>query len=180
MRPFAESDLDDLYRLYSDVLTMQSIPPFRPLSMEETARSLEKMMRNFMKSGYGEYAVIERKEKRFIGRCGLQPLENSGFTELDYLFMPDCWGKGYATEASMEVLRSAFNDWGFERIVAVTSETNKASARVLEKIGMQKGGLGRFYGSEMVIFSLEKPKESSDSLFRQSYHQSHRLSLRVV
>ena len=180
MRPFVESDFDDLYRLYADAEIMRFIPPFRPLSPEETADSLEKMIRNFGESRYGEFAVIERKEKKFIGKCGLQRLDTSGLAELDYLFSSETHDKGYETEASMQVLRTAFNEWGFEKIVAASHCENRTSALVMEKIGMIYEKQTRIYDREMVLYSLEKPKEATDNIFARSYQNSPRLSLYQV
>lgn len=180
MRPFVESDFDDLFKLYSNAEVMRYIPPFRPLTMEETADSLERMMLNFNEAGYGEFAVIERKEKKFIGKCGLQYHENTGLTELGYLFSHETCDKGYATEASMQVLRTAFNEWGIDKIVAVAHSENRTSTQVMEKIGMIYEKQARFYNNEMVLYSLEKPKENPDSIFEHSYQNSPRLSLHEV
>ena len=177
MRPFSESDLGDLHTLYTNPIVMNHISPFRGLDAEETKASLERMMSNFESSGYGEFAVIERKEKRFIGRCGLQLLENTGLIELDYLFLPDWWHKGYATESAMAILRSAFNDWGLETVVGVVRQDNKASARVLEKIGMSFKSHVFYYNCDMLLYSLEKPTHTSDSIFRNSYQNSERLQV---
>ncbi len=159
---------------------MSLVPPFRPLTMEETALSLEKMIGIFTESAYGEFVVIERKEKRVIGKCGLQQLENSGLTELQFTFTPDALAKGYAVEASMEVLRSAFNDWGLEKIVAIAQSNNRHSLQVIERIGMHYEQYCRFYNREMILYSLEKPKESTDSIFERSYQNSPRLMLHEV
>jgi ribosomal-protein-alanine N-acetyltransferase len=180
MRPFSESDFGDLFRLCSDALAMQHIRPFRPLNLVETASFLEKMMRDFAVSGFGIFAVIERKEKRFIGLCGLQDIGNKGIAELHFQFSDDSLSKGYAIEASMEMLRSAFNDWGFEQIGATSREENKAFMYVAEKIGMRPQVHGKSQNAGMISYSLEKPKETTDSIFQQSYQNSPRLSLHQV
>lgn len=177
MRPFSESDLGDLHSLYSDPMVMNHIPPFCPLRIEGTRESLERMMSNFESSGYGEFAVIERKEKRFIGHCGLQPIENTGLIELNYLFLPEWWHKGYATEGAMAILRSAFNDWDLERIVGLVLQGNKASARVLEKLGMSFEGEANFYNTEMLLYSLEKPVHTSDNIFKSNYQNRERFQV---
>ncbi len=178
MRPFSQGDLDDLHALYTGFTGQRQVAS-RPLSetMEATRDSLELMMRNFEEHQYGIFAVIERKEKRFIGRCGLQPLENSGLTELDFSFIPSAWGKGYATEAAMEVLRAACGDWGFEKVVAIAGEENRTSIRVMEKIGMIASGHRRFYENDVILYSYEKPKTIPDALFQSSYRQSSRLTM---
>lgn len=53
------------------------------------------------------------------------------------------WGKGFATEARLLILKFAFYERGLERIWAAVLESNKASLRMLEKCGYQKEGLLR-------------------------------------
>lgn len=177
MRPFSESDFGDLHSLYSNPIVMNHVPPFRPLTLDDTKASLQRIILNFDNTGYGEFAVIERKEKRFIGRFGLQVLENTGFMNIDYLFLPDWWHKGYATEGAMAILRSAFNDWGLETVVGVVRQDNKASARVMEKVGMSFKSHVFYYNCDMLFYSLEKPTHSSDSIFRNSYQNSERFQV---
>ena len=48
------------------------------------------------------------------------------------------WNKGIMTEAAGAVVRRALRELGFERITGRCAAENKASARVMEKIGMKK------------------------------------------
>jgi [ribosomal protein S5]-alanine N-acetyltransferase len=88
-----------------------------------------------------QLAVVLRAEERLIGNCGLRlrypgaPLGNIG-----YEFNPDYWGNGYATEAAQAMLQLGFVEMGLHRIAAECIAENSASARVLEKIGMQLEG----------------------------------------
>lgn len=54
-----------------------------------------------------------------------------------------CWGKGYATEAYKELLKYAFNERGFHRIVAHVLEDNKASFSLHIKCGFIQEGINR-------------------------------------
>jgi len=180
MRPFSEGDFASLHLLYSDPEVMKYISGGIPRTPDATRKSLERMMRNFGETGYGMFAVFERKEKRFIGRCGLQPLENSGLIELGYTLIPSAWGKGYATEASMEVLRTAFGEWGLEKVVAIAREENRASTRVMEKIGMIYSRRDRYYENDVVLYALEAPRKAVSTLYKTSLSQSPKLSLPVL
>jgi RimJ/RimL family protein N-acetyltransferase len=62
---------------------------------------------------------------------------------IGYVINPRCWGRGYATEAAREMLRFGFGELELHRIEATCDVLNAASARVLEKIGMQREGLLR-------------------------------------
>ncbi|HLW09269.1 MAG TPA: GNAT family protein [Fermentimonas sp.] len=53
------------------------------------------------------------------------------------------WGKGYATEARILMLRFAFYEKGLERIWANVHEDNLGSLKMLEKCGYKKEGVLR-------------------------------------
>jgi len=50
------------------------------------------------------------------------------------------WGRGYASEAATRVLAYAFEELHAHRVVAFCNVENKASTRVMEKIGMIQDG----------------------------------------
>ena len=58
--------------------------------------------------------------------------------EIGWTVDPNCWGRGYATEAALKMLGFAFEKAGAHRVVAFCNANNQASVRVMEKIGMQR------------------------------------------
>ncbi len=50
------------------------------------------------------------------------------------------WGKGYATEAAAAVLNFAFDSLKAHRVVAFCHADNRASSRVMEKLGLTQEG----------------------------------------
>ena len=63
--------------------------------------------------------------------------------ELGYWIAPADWGKGFATEAVVEMIRFGFEDLGLHRIHAAHFTRNPASGRVMAKAGMQFEGINR-------------------------------------
>lgn len=57
--------------------------------------------------------------------------------ELGWAIDPAYAGRGYATEASTEAVRLAFDHIGVRRVTASAFADNAASIRVMEKIGMR-------------------------------------------
>nr|XP_010906188.1 uncharacterized protein LOC105033200 [Elaeis guineensis] len=81
--------------------------------------------------------------------------------ELGYVLGSGYWGKGIVTAAVRLVVASIFMEVeGLERVEALVDVTNKASQRVLEKVGFHKEGVLRKYmilkGSmrDMVMYSF--------------------------
>jgi RimJ/RimL family protein N-acetyltransferase len=61
--------------------------------------------------------------------------------EIGYIVHPDHQGLGYTTEACREILQVAFEDLGLHRLIGRVEPRNRASARVLEKLGMRREAL---------------------------------------
>ena len=58
--------------------------------------------------------------------------------ELGWVLDPAYTGKGYATEAVLEMLRFSFEELGIHRVVANCFADNTASWRLMERIGMRR------------------------------------------
>lgn len=83
-----------------------------------------------------DFAIL--KDGEHIGGINLfmeegKPTE----AELGWILRKDCWGKGYATEAARALVRYAKEQRGITRLSAHCDGENAASARVMEKLGMQ-------------------------------------------
>ena len=50
------------------------------------------------------------------------------------------WNKGYATEGAKACLQYGYDKLGFQDVYSFTSQLNKPSIRVMEKIGLIKIG----------------------------------------
>jgi RimJ/RimL family protein N-acetyltransferase len=105
-------------------------------------------------------AVVLKEENKLIGVAGLRYFE--GDAELFYLLDEPYWNRGLATEIGREILRYGFEKHDFPRIVAVTRPANKATLRVLEKLGF------RFEKSDTIIGILADIYQISKEEFEQS------------
>jgi ribosomal-protein-alanine N-acetyltransferase len=153
LRPLVQEDLENLIQLYDDPEVRRYLGAPAP---EQIEAKLQERIAFFEKHGYGMYAVIDRREKRFVGRCGLEVLEGTSMLELAFILDRSVWHKGYATEASKEILRAAFSEWKLESIVAITDPENRASIHVLHKLGMQFERHDRFYDRDCVLYGIQK------------------------
>ncbi|QED47318.1 GNAT family N-acetyltransferase [Cytobacillus dafuensis] len=105
----------------------------------EDARAyiLNGAVRSYEQFGFCFY-LVERKEDHVpIGICGLVKRDTLEDVDLGYAFLPKYWGKGYAYEAASSVMAYAKDTLGLNRIVAITAQDNHASAKLLEKVGLQ-------------------------------------------
>ena len=91
-------------------------------------------------NSFGLWAVEVSGFTDFAGFIGLSvPRFAAPFTpaiEIGWRLVRGCWGKGYATEGALEVLRYAFEELQLAEIVSFTSETNIRSMQVMKRTGM--------------------------------------------
>lgn len=155
-------DLDDLFTLYHspDVRKYYSegIPNY-----EETRRELEWIVdKCYPKYGFGMWATIYKETGKFIGRCGLCPMDIEGNEEIEVAYMldRDYWGHGLATEAAQAILNYGFERLGLKHLICVINPGNLASARVAEKIGMTLEIYGDVNGEPTLLYSIDKHKKT--------------------
>jgi RimJ/RimL family protein N-acetyltransferase len=96
----------------------------------------------YQRVGFGLY-LTELKSERGpvpIGLCGLIKRDTLPDVDIGFAFLPAHRGKGYAHESAAAVMALGKERFGLKRIVAITSEDNDASGKLLEKLGMRLEG----------------------------------------
>lgn len=89
--------------------------------------------------------VALKSDGTLIGKCGLAPIETEvapdelrGQTQIGSSLRADYWGKGYATEAARTILALAFQSYALDVVYSQTSERNRGSWRVMQRLGMTR------------------------------------------
>lgn len=89
---------------------------------------------SYARHGHGLMAVVLKATGEPIGMCGLLKRDNLDHPDLGYAFLPEFWSKGYAAEAAKATLDHGVKTLGFQTILAIVSQDNAASIRLLEKL----------------------------------------------
>ena len=163
IRPWEPADRPAFAALATDPEMMRFMTGGRPWSDEEIDGYFTRQAGTLEANGFCLGAVVERAMGRTIGLGGLQLLGSTGELETGYWIARDLWGKGYASEAASGSLRHAFEVVGGARVMAITDHENRASRRVMEKIGMtylrDTNGVELGHRSpeiEVVLYSIER------------------------
>lgn len=113
LRPWLAEDGLELERLLADpaVRSGRNFPP------ERIGRLAEHALRQWHVNGFGPWAAIERASGCWIGRIGLDELDDwpdVNKIEVGFELHPAWWGRGLATEGALAALRlvSSSTDWG--------------------------------------------------------------------
>jgi len=64
--------------------------------------------------------------------------------EVGWRLARETWGRGYASEAAAAAAQFAFERLELEEIVAIATESNAPSRRVMERLGMRHDAAGGF------------------------------------
>lgn len=103
------------------------------------------------------YFVVRLKDNNeFIGLISLDKHHDGFSTEVSYQFMPQYWGYGYAEEVIKWIISYAFDELTINKLVAETQSVNKASCKLLQKVGMSLEQIVSRYGAEQYIFGISK------------------------
>lgn len=156
IRRFTPKDLDKLIELRSDDDVIKYLGGRRLQNPEAIAKRLAFYIDCYRRFGYGMCAMIWKETGEMIGWCGLQPLEDSGETEVGYGMIKEFWGRGIGCEAARAWLEYGFQTANLERIVAVAAPENTGSRRIMEKLGMRREKTETHYGIECVFYRTDK------------------------
>jgi [ribosomal protein S5]-alanine N-acetyltransferase len=141
LREWRETDVDCYLTLSRDVGYNCFSPPGRFLVKDahEAGERIRERMALFERHRIAKFPIFVKDGEEFVGTCGMEPVEIDGASEVElgYRLCLKHWGKGYAEEAAAGMLRYAFGELGTEKIIAFALPQNRASVRILEKLGFE-------------------------------------------
>jgi RimJ/RimL family protein N-acetyltransferase len=170
LRPFAASDVEDLFDIYGrpDVARYLYWEPFSRADAVENLEEKIDQAEIRQEGGRLTVAVVLPELDRVIGIVTLKWLsEEHRQGEIGFTFHPDHHGHGYATEAAEASLDLGFGGLHLHRTIGRCDARNTASVGVMERLGMRreahfvqneffKGG----WGDEFVYAILEDDRRA--------------------
>jgi ribosomal-protein-alanine N-acetyltransferase len=140
LRDWTDADAEPFAAMNADPRVMEFFP--RALDRAASDALIAHFREGLARDGFCLYAVEVKDGNLFIGFTGLA---RPGFDapsmpaiEVGWRIARESWGNGYATEAAGAVADHAFGTLGLDALVSFTTEWNRRSRRVMEKIGMTR------------------------------------------
>lgn len=143
-RKLSMNDAEALFHYASDPeVTKYVIFPTHQ-SLEDTRAFIQLNLEKYEKGQVACWAVTLKDTGALVGTADFcwWSLEQRK-AEVGFCFAKEHWGKGYASEALMALIKFGFTYMDLNRIEARCFDENKASARVMEKAGMKHEGFMR-------------------------------------
>jgi [ribosomal protein S5]-alanine N-acetyltransferase len=155
LRPVSMEDVGDLHRLWTDPEVRRFFWDDEVIPYERAEAAVREAVEDFGRHGFGLW-ISERRQGRGdpIGFCGLRHLDDEPEVEILYGISPPEWGRGFATELALAVLRYGFERAALTRILGIADAGNVASRRVLEKTGMTFQGYVVNEGREEARYAI--------------------------
>lgn len=144
LRPFVDSDLDDVLAYASDPSWARYLPVPLPYTR---AHARGYLATHHDRDWRADPVWACELDGRVVGGIDLGVDEAGHRASIGYSIARRAWGRGLATEAAALVLEQAFTRVpALVRVYAVCDVENVASWRVMEKIGMRREGVLRAHG----------------------------------
>ena len=159
LREMEPSDFSSLCETLLDEQTMYAYEG--AFSQEEARVWLDKQLINYLRDGFGLWAVVLKASGRMIGQCGLtrQMADGREVIEIGYLFNRLYWHRGYAAEAARACKKYAFNKLEAAEVFSIIRDTNLASMNVAIRNGMLATGrfIKHYRGADIphLVFSVK-------------------------
>ena len=126
---------------------------------------IERMTATGSSNGFGLYAWLDRETGALVARGGPQRTVVGGRDEVEigWAVVPDRWGQGLATELGAASVAHAFGPLGLADVVSFTLIDNRASRRVMEKLGFAYEDEIEHAGLPHVLYRLSAASARSTS-----------------
>ena len=139
LRTIEESDAAEQYRLLNTPAVMARLGG--PKELHEIEAKHAKAMQWYATRRFSFLMLVEKDTGELVGHAGIKLVDNplarnQGDHEIGWLIREDRWRRGYAEEAVRAIVDWAFGRVGAPHVVALTSDLNVASWKLMEKLGM--------------------------------------------
>lgn len=144
MRPPLEADCEEIFARYAHDPQVTRFLSWRPhTSVNHTIEFRRKALADVEAGRAFQWLIRSSETHKVLGMIGLRV--DGHRVHLGYCLARETWGQGIATEAASAVVAAAMHEPTVWRLQAVCDIENRASARVLEKIGLTFEGTLRRY-----------------------------------
>lgn len=101
-------------------------------------------------------SLAESDRDESVGVVTIHPHHDGQDHEISYQFLPSSWGRRIASEAVNSIAVHAFEQLGFDRLVAETQCANRSSRSLLARIGAVPMRRVVRFGAVQIIYALNR------------------------
>ena len=131
-------DAEFIFELLNTPKFIQYIGDRGVRNVEQAAAFIENRYRqSYRDNGFGLYAVERKIDNVPIGLCGFVKRDTLPGPDIGFAFLPEFESYGYGFESADAMMKYGRDTLGFTQVLAITSQDNAVSGRLLEKLGFK-------------------------------------------
>lgn len=135
LREIIASDDEFILRLLNQPSFIENIGDRNVRTPEQAREYIEtRFTKSYRENGFGLY-LVGLKRGIPIGISGLVKRDTLPAPDIGFAFLPQFCGFGYALESAQAVMKYSLETLNLDRVVAITTQTNFSSIKLLEKLG---------------------------------------------
>jgi ribosomal-protein-alanine N-acetyltransferase len=131
------SDWTAFRPIANDPEVMRYVTGGVPWTDEKIQLFVSRQMETYRTRGFCRWKLVEKATGKLIGFCGANFWRDAPDPEIGWWLARAYWGQALATEAAGPALRDIFKRVRLDRIISVARPDNRASRRIMEKLGLQ-------------------------------------------
>ena len=157
LEPFDDHHFDGLQAMNRLPKVMRFISG-RPETPEQTRARIALVKERWAKYGFSWWAFIELATGKLVGAGCIQYLERDPQNphEIGWRLVPQCWGRGLASEAAQAMAVWAFDTLGAPQLCALCLPENEASAKLMRRLGIRYRGLETWYERPHAVYAVTR------------------------
>ncbi len=156
LKPVLSSQLDTLHNIFTNPYVRKYLFDDRIISVQEVEIMLLESQKLFNEQKFGLWFIETKEKQEIIGFTGLWYFFAEKQPQLVYALLPEATKKGYATEASNQILEYCFNKLGYQYLLASCDKPNIESQKVAQRIGMKEVEKIIIDDNPTVFFKIER------------------------
>ena len=144
LRKTSVVDAEDIFRNYAQDEVVTQFLPWEPhQDIHASRRFLQECNEQWRDGRTFCFGILLKEHDHVIGMISMRPKGHN--VDVGYVLARAFWGQGIMTEALTVLSNWCLQQPKFWRVEAYCDVDNKASARVMERAGMEREGLLRNY-----------------------------------
>lgn len=141
LRTLRESDLEDLFAIFSDFEVTKYTTIDQLTDLEHARAFLDGIHGEAVAGRLFQWGVAVEPEDRVVGTCTLFDWDRTHLRAgIGFALGRPWWGRGIGTDAASALVRFAFEDLELHRLEADADPRNAASRRILTRLGFREEG----------------------------------------
>lgn len=138
IRPVSVDDADIIFQLYNMPNFIKFIGNKNINSLSDAENYIRsKFLPQIEKLGFGNYILVLKEGDQKIGSVGIFQREGLDVADIGFSVLEKYEGKGLMFEAAQKVRSIVMENFGLNKISAITSKDNFSSQKLIERLGLK-------------------------------------------